>query len=124
MNIKQAIDRADELSPNGFTKDQKVKWLSTLDHFIYEKIIKTHEGGEDVTFSGYGKETPDNTELFAEEPFDEMYLFYLMWHYDLANRDIPSYNNNAAVYTAKYDEYAAWYTQNHRPLQRAREVFF
>lgn len=42
MFIKEVIDRADEIAPNGFSKEQKYKWLSTLDHLIYRTIIATH----------------------------------------------------------------------------------
>ena len=124
MNIKQAIDRADELAPNGFSEEQKRKWLSTLDHNIFEKVIKTHEGADDVEFHDYDLTTDEATELFVPAPFDDIYLYWLWWHYDLVNKEINSYNNNVALYDNLYDEYAAWYNRTHMPLQTARERYF
>ena len=124
ITIRQAIDRADELYPNGYSEEQKRKWLSTLDHNIYENVIKTHEGADDVEFSGYDVNTDGATELLVPAPFDDVYIYWLGWHYDLFNTDINNYNNKVALYDNVYDKYEAWYNRTHMPKQIARERYF
>ena len=124
MTIKEAIDRADELAPNGFTEEQKKKWLSSLDFNIFEKIIKTHDGAAVDTFDGYDKDTANDTELLVAAPYEDIYLYWLWWHFDHANKEYNSYNNNVAMYDAIYDDYAAWYNRTHMPKQVATERYF
>lgn len=43
MKLIEAINRADELRPNDFTREQKIAWLSALDGIIKNEITDTHE---------------------------------------------------------------------------------
>jgi hypothetical protein len=43
MTIAEAIEKADALTPNGYTQNAKVEWLSRLDLTVYNEILKTHE---------------------------------------------------------------------------------
>lgn len=47
MTIIEAIQKTDELKPNGYTQSQKIEWLSKLDGIIKRGIIDTHEGGDE-----------------------------------------------------------------------------
>jgi hypothetical protein len=125
MKIKEAIDRADELSPNAFSQDLKRIWLSTLDHLIYEKIILTHEGHENVTFAEYGEDTDlFETDLLVPEPFTEIYVYWLKAKMDEANGEYTAYIDDRQQYNTLYSDFSAWYNRTHMPIQTAREVFF
>ena len=65
MTLKEAINTCDGLRVNDYAEAEKIAWLSNLDGMIKKEIIDCHEGSEQVTFSGYTAETPDNTELLA-----------------------------------------------------------
>lgn len=121
MTIQQAIDRADKLSSNTYAKDQKIAWLSTLDNLIYTKDISTHHGADIEEFNGH-----DNAddELLVGEPYTDMYIYWLLWHYALHNEELVSYNNYVFLYNELYDDFSAWYNREHMPKQTAREVFF
>lgn len=47
MTIIEAIQKTDELKPNGYTQSQKIEWLAKLDGMIKRGIIDTHEGGDE-----------------------------------------------------------------------------
>ena len=123
MKIKQAIDRADKQTPNGYTLEQKIAWLNTLDHMIYNEIILAHEGYADVTFNGYD-ETDIETELLAPEPYCQLYVYWLNAKIDEQNDEANRYANDSAQYNALYTEYARWYTRTHMPRKVSQARYF
>ena len=115
MKLAEAITRADEVKPNDFPESDKRRWLSELDHKIYEEIIKTHEGGEDVEFSGYDEDTPGDAVLLAADAYAEIYPAWLMAKIDLHNAEIAKYNNSIIEFNALYQAFERWYNRTHMP---------
>ena len=115
MTILEAINRIDSLKHNTYTQNDKVAWLSRLDSMVKRLIIDTHEGGEDITFTGYNDSTPVNTELLVPAPFDEMYLRWLEAQIDYTNGEYDKYNNSILMYQTAYEGYANYYNRNHMP---------
>ena len=124
MTIKQAIDRVDKMSPNAYSRDIKIAWLSTLDDLIYTKIILTHEGAPDDGFTEYDEDTPLDTGLLVSEPYSEIYYYWLRSKIDEANGEYNGYNNNSAHYNAWYSDFEAYYNRTHMPITKGREVYF
>ena len=69
-------------------------------------IIDTHEGGDDVEFTGYDASTDQNTEMLVPAPFDEMYIRWLEAQIDYTNQEYLKYNNAMSLFTALWQEYA------------------
>lgn len=115
MTIGEAIRRADEAKPNAIEKRDKVRWLSDVDETVYRKLIRTHRGGGALEFDGYTDQTPDDTLLFAVQPYDEMYVYYLMAQIDLWNNELDRYQNSQALYNQAYAEYANHYNRSILP---------
>lgn len=115
MTIIEAINRIDSLKPNNYTKQDKVKWLSTLDGLIYDEIIRTHEGWKDVTYNGYTDKTPDDTELIVHAPYDDLYIHYLESCIHQANEEYAKYNNAKTAYNTAYITFANYYNRTHLP---------
>ena len=113
MTIIEAINKIDTLKPNTYTQSEKVKWLSALDSLIYKEIISTHEG--DTTFTGYTDETPIDTTLLAEEPYDEMYIHWLESKIDYYNAEYARYNNSVTAFDEIYNNYSKLYNRTHKP---------
>ena len=116
MKIIEAINRLDSLKFNTYTQSDKVEWLSRLDSMVKKHIIDTHEGSENVVFSGYDDSTDLKTELLVPTPHDEMYLRWLEAQIDYYNGEYDKYNNSAARYNELLQEYASHYTREHKPL--------
>ena len=123
MKIIEAINQIDSLKHNTYSQRDKILWLSRLDSMVKRLIIDTHEGGEDVIFTGYTETTDPETELLVPAPFDEMYLRWLEAQIDYANGEYGKYNNSILMYQADYDAYANYYNRNHMPKGKKIKYF-
>ena len=116
MKIIEAINMIDDLKHNTYSQVQKIGWLSRLDAMVKRMIIDTHEGGENVSFTGYNADTDLYTELLVPEPFDEMYLRWLEAQIDYHNGEYKKYNNAIEMFNTAYNSYLNYYNRNHMPL--------
>ena len=123
MTLIEVINRINTVKPNKYAFDEKVRWLSTLDSMVKSEIIDTHEGGDAVKFFGYDKNTPHTTVLLVPAPYDEMYLFWLESKIDYWNGEHDKYNTSITMFNNLYDEYSAYYNQQHLPIGKTRFVF-
>ena len=124
MKIIEAITRLDALKFNTYTQTDKVEWLSRLDNMVKKNIIDTHEGAEDVIFTGYDESTDIQTELLVPVPYDEMYLRWLEAQIDYHNGEYDKYNNAIIMFNTTYEAYQAFYTRNHLPVVRGKRFRF
>lgn len=116
MTIIEAINRIDELKPNGYQQTDKVEWLSVLDGIIKRQIIDTHEDGDLVPFEGYNDDTPLDTELIVKAPYDDLYIFWLESRIDYSNAEYSKYNNSITRYNDTYQQYMNDYNRSHMPV--------
>ena len=114
MKLIEAISKIDNLKQNTFTHEDKVGWLSRLDHMVCREILDTHEGGGGA-FSGYDTSTDVETELLVPAPWDEMYLRWLEARIDYANAEYTRYNNSMDMFRAVYQSYRSYYNRTHMP---------
>jgi len=124
MKINQAISRLDALIFNTYEQSDKVEWLSRLDSMVKKQIIDTHEGAEEVTFTGYDDNTDKQTELLVPAPHDEIYLRWLEAQIHYYNGENDKYNNAIIMFNTAYEAYQAYYTRNHLPVIRGRRFLF
>ena len=123
MKIIEAINQIDSQKPNTYSYAEKLSWLSRLDSMVKRLIIDTHEGGDDVSFTGYDGSTDQDTEMLVPAPFDEMYIRWLEAQIDYANEEYDRYNNAVLMYQAAYDGFSAWYNRNHMPISKSIQYF-
>lgn len=123
MRIIDAVNRIDSLQHNTYTNADKVAWLSRLDSMVKKLIIDTHEGAEEVIFTGYNDSTDLQTELLVPEPFDEVYLRWLEAQIDYHNGEYGKYNNAIAMYNTAYEAYRNDYNRTHMPLSKSFKYF-
>lgn len=124
MTIIEAITRVDNVKPNSYSQPEKIKWLSELDGLIKKEIIDTHEGGENVKFSGYTDDVDLTTVLLVPAPYDEIYIRYLETQIDYANGEYNKYNNSMAGYNAAYITFERYYNREHMPIGRGQRFKF
>lgn len=123
MTIIEAINRIDSLKPNNYSQDDKVAWLSKIDGIIKEKVIDTHDGGENVIYKGYDDNTKTDTELLVPAPYDDLYIKWLEAQIDYANGEYGKYNNSMTMYNAAYTEYENAYNRSHMPKGKKLKYF-
>ncbi len=118
MTILEAINRTDAVTHNTFSQVEKIEWLSRLDSRVKAQIIDTHEGGDDVVFSGYDEKTDLDTQLLVPAPYDDVYLRWLESQINYHNGEMERFNNSNAMYQAAYDGFANAYNRTHMPKGR------
>ena len=123
MKIIEAINRIDALKHNTYSQSDKVRWLSTLDSMVKRHVIDTHEGGEEVDFTGYDDKTDVNTELLIPAPYDDAYLHWLESKIDYHNGEYGRYNNALDMFSTFYDGYKADYNRTHMPKRTKLKYF-
>ena len=123
MKIIEAINRIDALKHNTYSQTDKVRWLSTLDSMAKNHVIDTHEGAEEVSFTGYDDNTDLQTELLIPAPYDEAYLRWLEAQIDYHNGEYGKYNNAVEAFTTFYDGYKAYYNRTHMPKAKKIKYF-
>ena len=123
MTIIEVINRIDVLKPNSYSQPEKIKWLSTLDGIIKAEIVDTHEGGEDITFSGYSEDSDLTTKLLVPAPYDHIYIFWLESQIDYWNKEMGKYNNAISMYNEVYSAYEKYYNRTHMPKGKKFKFF-
>ena len=123
MKIIEAIHKIDDLKHNTYSQSDKVVWLSRLDSMVKRFVIDTHEGGEGVTFTGYGPDTDLDTELLLPEPFDEAYLRWMEAQIDYTNGEYAKYNNSIQMFNTIFDGYKNYYNRTHMPKGQSMKFF-
>lgn len=117
MTIAEAIRRCDELLPNRFKLEQKVKWIARVEGELYRDIIATH-ANPGIKPPIINEDTDCDTQLIAQEPYDELYVLYLqaMIHYE--NMEITKYNNAKTLYNDTRLSFRDWWNRHFLPDRR------
>lgn len=117
MTIKECIDLVDNVKPNQYSIEDKVRWLSFLDAKIINDILKTHDDYDSDydLFDGYSSDRLD-TKLIADFPYDRLYEAYLKMKVDEENGETARYNNSAIMFNSYLMEYKKHYNKYHMPV--------
>lgn len=123
MTIAEAIRRCDELLPNRFKLEQKVKWIARVEGELYRDIIATH-ANPGIRPPIINEDTDCDTQLIAQEPYDELYVLYLqaMIHYE--NMEIAKYNNAKTLYNDTRLSFRDWWNRHFIPDRRVSTYQF
>lgn len=125
MTIKECIDLVDNVKPNQYSIEDKVHWLSFIDHVIINDVIKTHEGyeGEYEEFEGYSADRLGQS-LIVGKPYDNLYVAYLKMKIDEENGETARYNNTATLFNSYLTVFKKYYNKTHMPLQNNKMKIF
>ena len=127
MRLQQAIDRVDEMRPNMQSRELKVIWLSELDGLIWRELIEKHhlKPGEEIRLCSmpeYDTDTDPGQKLLVPAPYDNMYLYWLMSKIDEQTMEQEKFNNDRAMWNASWESFSDYWTRNHMPKTRVREL--
>ena len=123
MKIIEAINRIDSLKHNTYSHSDKVAWLSEVEWDVTRHIIETHEGAEEINFSGYDDSTDLQTELIIPAPYDKAYLLWLEAQIDYYNGEYEKYNNAADLFNTVYEDFKKYYRRTHMPKGKKFKFF-
>lgn len=123
MTIIEAINRADSLFQNTYSREDKVHWLSRLDWMVKRHIIANHEG-DSTEFVGYDPETPLDTVLLIPAPYEEAYIHWLEAQIAYTNGEYKKYNNAITTFNTEFEAYKAFYIRTHAPVSHGSRFLF
>ncbi|MBR5342601.1 MAG: hypothetical protein IK149_01745 [Oscillospiraceae bacterium] len=113
MTIGEVIGRVDTLSPNQYSNEMKIRWLTNLDGRIYEEIIKTHANPLRDSFETYAG---SSAELIVPDPYaEDLYVFYLQAMIAAQNAEDSKYEQMRVLYNEALTAFQSWYNRNHAP---------
>lgn len=120
------ISRVDDMEPNLYTPEQKLKWLSILDGKVYEEVIRPCEPRAD----GFAEYVNGDEELLIPFPYGyDCYYFYLQAMIAAENSETQRYNKRIVMFNNAYTEFINWYNRNHnrskaQPGKESRHFLF
>jgi hypothetical protein len=131
MTISEILAQVDEIKPNTYDENIKLRWLSELDGRVFNDVILTHvhdlvDDGEgnmvEPTFAGYN-ETSENDELLIPDTYADIYRHWIFAQIDYANGEVDRFNNSMVMYNSSLKEFYDWYNRNNKPIQKTLNTF-
>ena len=101
----------DRVKPNVYTDEDKFNWISTLEGLVAREVM-----GEEGPEYEFPKDV--DTELMVPSPFDDIYQLYVGAMIDFHNREYDQYNNTAAMFEERLEQFKAWYIRNNPSCNR------
>ena len=122
MTLAECILEIDEIEPNAYSEDQKVKWVLQAEKSVSTCVFLMD--AEDANLTDLIAFDEYDFPLLAPSPFDQLYLAYLhaMIHY--ANSEYERYQNDMQLYNAQFGEFARWFAGKYEPALTMRKTEF
>lgn len=105
MTLKEAINKADQIRPNGLPQDIKAAWINELEGQISEMMGVACPQN---TF-------PQDTELLMPAPYDNIYYLHTAAMIDHAQQDSELYYNDMTMFNTALSGAKMWYRRNNLP---------
>lgn len=113
MTVSECLAQIDAMRPNTLTQEQKLDMISRIN---MQAVCDTNN--EDVQQVPLVLPDDENTALFIQSPYDDIYLLYIASQMDLLNADMSLYTNDAAAFNQRYQEYLSDIQRNlQSPMQ-------
>ena len=122
MTGLEAIRWADTLSPNQYTTEQKLAWLSDLDGKIFREFLARYaENAEAEAPAAY---TDGSETLLIPAPYArDVYGNWLLAKIAEANQEVALYNQHSTLFNAEYRSYCDLYNKTHRATHGRGWIF-
>ena len=117
MKITDIIKEIDECKPNGYSEQQKLRWIAQLDGQIASEImLMAPEQVQQVCNYPYPKGL--EVEPLVSFPFDDIYRQWLTTMIDYTDGEMTKYNGSLTMFEFTYNKYATWFLNKYDPAQR------
>ncbi|MBD5169328.1 MAG: hypothetical protein HDT20_04295 [Oscillibacter sp.] len=117
MKIKEVIAWVDEIKPNAFSTETKIRWLSRLEGTLAADVfLMAPAEVEQLQYTAEDMET----ELLLEPPYDDIYELWLAAKIDEANGEYNKYQNTMQSYNARRGAFVCWFCGLFDPAQGYR----
>lgn len=114
MTIRDISNRVNIQFPHSYENPMIIEWVNDLERAIAE-VLKHYEGNEEYTFINH---TDMEDEVQIDRP--EIYVSWIISQICLANEEYDRYNNHAALFQAKYQDWKDEYLRTHLPINQGK----
>lgn len=114
MTVREVIAMADDVKPNAFGTDTKIKWLDALEGTLAAEVFLMAQA--EIGQLRLSADDPEQ-ELLIGPPYDDLYVLWLEAQIDRANGEYNKYQNTMQSYNARRAEFVCWFCQNWDPVQ-------
>ena len=123
MTLQEALDLTDEMKPNMMTRNTKIRFLKEIEQLIYHEIIlKHHHAPGQYTEPDYSETTDPGTVLIVPDTYAMVYVYWIMSKIDMLNQEDARYMNDRALFENAYGTFSDYWTREHMPIGRVREI--
>ena len=122
MTIQEALDLTNEMKPSMMQDWKKIRYLSEIEGLIHTELRLKHEHTEEEeSLPVYDDTTDRGTALIVPEPYDMVYVYWLMTKIDLMNLEYEKYNADRELFDNAYNTLSDWWTRTRMPISTERE---
>ena len=109
----QVLAQVDALTPNQYTRTEKLRWLAQAEGFVLREIRRV---------SGALPALTDETSLSVETPYDELYRHYVEAQIHYCNGEMARYNAAAANWNNGFLTYRDYVCRTVMPRRNVKAL--
>lgn len=114
MTIKECVDFVDDVKPNAFSDDAKVKWLGQIEGRIASEVLLLAPA--ELRQFAYKTMLEDGQkELLIDPPYDMVYTTYLTAKVDSKNGEFNKLSTAAQAFNRSWNELCAFFANRYSP---------
>lgn len=122
MTISEILAEVDEIKPNTYDDNIKIKWLSELDGKVFNELVMTHEHEDGAAFTGY-TEADMEKELLIPFPYTDTYRNWLFAMIDYSNGETDRFGNSMLMFNNSYSTYSKHFCSTNKAIQLPYKLF-
>ena len=114
MTVNKALAKSVGLLGDTVPREMLLEWLCEIENTVVREISATHENhkGDTTLITGDGD---GERELFAPDPYSNLYINYILMKCDQHLRDSEGYLNSSRAFFASYSDFADYYNRENMP---------
>lgn len=117
MKIIEVIERCDELYPNNYTCEEKIKWCDELGEILKDEYAKSFINGVQESYLPILDITEDET--VVPSPHDMMYVDFIMAKCCYYQRDYDAYSHHINAFNAKLSDFSNRFIEKNMPVRES-----
>jgi len=141
MTVAGIIEQFNTERPNTVSDDIKVTWLKKVEQMLINEVMVQHDHDlEDEdrislivkgstlqitpagSFEGHIDSFDMDTELLVEEPYDDLYIYYLDQRLGLMNNDTKRYNVASTQYNNAYFAFQQYFNRTYKTKSQPKKL--
>lgn len=116
MTLQEAINYVDEVKPNAFSTAVKVRWINQIEgRLVLEIFLMSTEEAAELEYGTSAAELAKK--LLVDNPYDDVYTWWLQAQIDLANGEYDRAQNTMAMFNSAWSTFLRWFAQRYDPVQ-------